>query len=145
MGLFQKKIEPRCTYCARGRALSEDQVICDRKGVMSAGSSCRSFKYDPLKRVPPRPAKADFSRLKEGDYVQLGCGSNLISGFLEEATDYDLILDKNFSQISEVYLGDIEDFARKEKNGRWAVDKSAISVARTNNARGEEIIWLSAI
>ena len=25
MGLFQKKIEPRCTYCARGRALSEDQ------------------------------------------------------------------------------------------------------------------------
>jgi len=54
MGLFQKKIEPRCTYCARGRALSEDQVICDRKGVMSAGSSCRSFKYDPLKRVPPR-------------------------------------------------------------------------------------------
>ena len=57
MGLFQKKIEPRCTYCARGRALSEDQVICDRKGVMSAGSSCRSFKYDPLKRVPPRPAE----------------------------------------------------------------------------------------
>ena len=33
MGLFQKKIEPRCTYCARGRALSEDQVICDRNMV----------------------------------------------------------------------------------------------------------------
>ena len=49
--------------------LSEDQVICDRKGVMSAGSSCRSFKYDPLKRVPPRPAKADFSRLKDEDFV----------------------------------------------------------------------------
>ena len=69
MGLFQKKIEPRCTYCARRRALSEDQVICDRKGVMSAGSRCRSFKYDPLKRVPPRPAKADFSRLKDEDFV----------------------------------------------------------------------------
>ena len=69
MGLFQKKIEPRCTYCARGRALSEDQVICDRKGVMSAGSRCRSFKYDPLKRVPPRPAKADFSRLKDEDFT----------------------------------------------------------------------------
>ena len=69
IGLFQKKIEPRCTYCARGRALSEDQVICDRKGVMSAGSRCRSFKYDPLKRVPPRPAKADFSRLKDEDFV----------------------------------------------------------------------------
>ena len=46
-----------------------DAVICDRKGVMSAGSSCRSFKYDPLKRVPPRPAKADFSRLKDEDFV----------------------------------------------------------------------------
>ena len=55
MGLFQKRSNPRCTYCARGRALSEDQVICDRKGVMSAGSRCRSFKYDPLKRVPPPP------------------------------------------------------------------------------------------
>ena len=68
MGLFQKKIEPAAPTAPVG-ALSEDQVICDRKGVMSAGSSCRSFKYDPLKRVPPRPAKADFSRLKDEDFV----------------------------------------------------------------------------
>lgn len=57
MNLFQKKIEPRCVYCAHGRALGEDQVVCPKKGVMSAGSHCRSFKYDPLKRVPPRPAR----------------------------------------------------------------------------------------
>ena len=117
--------------------------------VSPHGMEVRGGHGDPEGRYAWRPVldpiSLDFSRLKEGDYVQLGCGSNLISGFLEEATDYDLILDKNFSQISEVYLGDIEDFARKEKNGRWAVDKSAISVARTNNARGEEIIWLSAI
>ena len=68
MGLFQKKIEPRCAYCARGRALDGDQVVCPKKGVMSAGSHCRSFKYDPLKRVPPRPAVLDTAKLKEEDF-----------------------------------------------------------------------------
>lgn len=68
MALFQKKIEPRCSYCARSRPLSEEQVVCDKKGVMSAGSHCRAFKYDPLKRVPPRPVKADFTKLKDEDF-----------------------------------------------------------------------------
>ena len=62
MALFQKKIEPRCVYCARSRPLDEEQVVCDKKGVMSAGSHCRSFRYDP------RPAKADFSALKDEDF-----------------------------------------------------------------------------
>ena len=57
MNLYQKKNEPRCTYCTHGRALGEYQVVCPKKGVMAAGSHCRSFRYDPLKRVPPRPAK----------------------------------------------------------------------------------------
>ena len=45
-----------------------DQVVCDKKGVMSGASHCRAFRYDPLKRVPPRPAKADFSGLKDEDF-----------------------------------------------------------------------------
>ena len=57
--LFQKDIEPRCCYCQRGTKLDEEQVLCVKKGVVSPGGSCRSFRYDPLKRVPPRPAKAD--------------------------------------------------------------------------------------
>lgn len=68
MALFQKKIEPRCIYCARSRPLSDEEVICAKKGVMSAGSQCRWFKYDPLKRVPPRPVEADFSDLKDEDF-----------------------------------------------------------------------------
>ena len=68
MGLFQKKIEPRCAYCARGRALDGDQVVCPKKGVMSAGSHCRAFRYDPLKRVPPRPAKLAGVGLKDEDF-----------------------------------------------------------------------------
>ncbi len=68
MALFQKNIDPRCSYCARSRPLDTDQVVCDKKGVMSGASHCRAFRYDPLKRVPPRPAKADFSRLKDEDF-----------------------------------------------------------------------------
>ena len=68
MNLFQKKIEPRCTYCVHGRAMGEDQVVCPKKGVMAAGSRCRSFKYDPLKRVPPRPAKFSSGGLSGDDF-----------------------------------------------------------------------------
>ena len=68
MPLFQKKIEPRCAYCAHGRTLGEDQIICPKKGVMAAGSHCRGFKYDPLKRVPPRPAKLTGLDLNDGDF-----------------------------------------------------------------------------
>ncbi len=69
MSLFQKKIEPRCAYCTRSRTLSETEVVCERKGVISAGSHCRAFRYDPLKRVPPRPMKADFTGLKDEDFT----------------------------------------------------------------------------
>ena len=68
MRLFQKKIEPRCTYCTHGRSMGEEQVVCPKKGVMAAGSHCRSFKYDPLKRVPPRPAKLGGISLSDEDF-----------------------------------------------------------------------------
>lgn len=66
--LFQDKIEPRCAYCARGRVLTDEQVACPKKGVMSAASHCRAFRYDPLRRTPPRPLKAEFSGLKDEDF-----------------------------------------------------------------------------
>ncbi len=69
MSLFQKEIEPRCVYCARGRDLGEDRIGCPRKGVMSAGDSCRAFRYDPLKRVPPRPAKLSLGSLTDEDFT----------------------------------------------------------------------------
>ena len=63
--MFQTSIDPRCAYCTRGRELDQSQIICPKKGVMSAGSHCPSFRYDPLKRVPPRPAKLTGSTLEE--------------------------------------------------------------------------------
>lgn len=69
MILFEKKIDPRCAYCQRCAPLEGGEtVMCLKKGVVSAASHCRSFKYDPLKRVPPRPAAPDFSRLKDEDF-----------------------------------------------------------------------------
>lgn len=68
MSVFAKKIEPRCVYCARGTELNEDQVICRKKGVMSKASSCRAFRYDPLKRVPPKPAMLDLGGLSAEDF-----------------------------------------------------------------------------
>ena len=66
--LFEKKIEPRCAYCARGRVLTEDQIACPKKGVMSAASHCRAFQYDPLRRTPPRPVTAQLTGLKDEDF-----------------------------------------------------------------------------
>ncbi len=66
--LFQKSIEPRCAYCKRGAALDDGSVLCCKRGVVPAGSHCSRFRYDPLKRVPPKPSVPDFSKFKDEDF-----------------------------------------------------------------------------
>jgi len=66
--LFQKKIDPRCAYCAKGAPLEEDKILCAKKGVVSAAGHCGGFKYDPLKRIPPKPAVLDTSKLRDEDF-----------------------------------------------------------------------------
>lgn len=66
--LFQKDIEPRCSYCQRGTKLDEDQILCIKKGVVSPGDSCRAFRYDPLKRTPAPPVTLDLGKLKDEDF-----------------------------------------------------------------------------
>ena len=67
--LLRKDIEPRCAYCKRGEPVSEEEVMCLKKGIVSADGSCRAFRYDPLKRVPPRPVKLNTERLSEEDFT----------------------------------------------------------------------------
>lgn len=67
--LFQKKIDPRCAYCAKAQHLNDQQVVCAKKGVMDVTSHCRAFEYDPLRRTPPRPAKVELSNLKDEDFA----------------------------------------------------------------------------
>ncbi|MDR0314879.1 MAG: hypothetical protein LBH71_02880, partial [Oscillospiraceae bacterium] len=62
--LLNRDISPSCKYCLLGR-MSPDKksILCVKRGVMSLESSCRRFKYDPLKRQPPRlPKIGQFSR-----------------------------------------------------------------------------------
>ena len=53
--MFRKDIEPSCAYCARGAVLSDGNVICEKFGLISPAADCSKFRYDPLKRIPPRP------------------------------------------------------------------------------------------
>ena len=54
--MFRKDIEPRCAYCEHAGEADGTTVLCKRKGSVPPESSCRAFRYDPLKRVPsPHP------------------------------------------------------------------------------------------
>ncbi|MBE6746716.1 MAG: hypothetical protein E7558_04630 [Ruminococcaceae bacterium] len=45
-----------CENCFNGRMTADGQsVLCVRNGVMRPDSTCRKYKYDPLKRRPRRP------------------------------------------------------------------------------------------
>lgn len=67
--LFRKKIPRSCSYCACGTKFDSEQVLCTKRGVVSACASCRKFTYDPCKRVPPKPKALNFSQYKEEDFV----------------------------------------------------------------------------
>ena len=50
-----KELERICRYCEFARTLlEENQMLCEKKGVVDAGYHCRRFCYDPLRRVPTR-------------------------------------------------------------------------------------------
>ncbi len=66
--LFRKKMERSCIYCVHGTALHESQILCTKKGITSADCQCRKFKYDPCKRIPPKPKALDFSKYDREDF-----------------------------------------------------------------------------
>lgn len=66
--LFRKKIPRSCTYCCNGTTLADGQVLCSRRGVVPDDQKCRKFKYDPCKRIPPKPKALDFSQYDDRDF-----------------------------------------------------------------------------
>ena len=66
--LFRKHIEPRCAYCVHGATISETQVACVKRGVVSAEYRCGSFRYEPLRRIPQRPAELPTKKMKAEDF-----------------------------------------------------------------------------
>ncbi len=55
--LYSKSIEPHCAYCSHCTKDTEHQGICDLRGIVALAGKCRKFVYNPLMRVPPKPAR----------------------------------------------------------------------------------------
>ena len=66
--LFRKDIDPRCAYCQRGQQINDREVACVKRGIVPVEDHCRAFRYDPLKRVPPRPAKPAGAGLPDEEF-----------------------------------------------------------------------------
>ena len=65
--LFRRDIEPNCAYCERGERVSDTEIYCARQGTVAADHHCKAFRYDPLKRIPPRPATLK-RKFRESDF-----------------------------------------------------------------------------
>ena len=66
--LFRKKMDRLCAYCQHAGRMDDDHVICQYKGVVCAEGQCRRFRYDPLKRIPPRMKAKSFEALEKEDF-----------------------------------------------------------------------------
>lgn len=72
--LYSKSIEPHCAYCSHCTKDTEHQGVCDLRGIVALAGKCRKFVYNPLMRVPPKPARIR-GRFTDEDF------------FFEERTD----------------------------------------------------------
>ena len=59
---FMKKtkyeVEKICAFCEKSEKIfDDDNMLCEKYGIVPCTYKCRSFSYDPLKRVPPRTPK----------------------------------------------------------------------------------------
>ena len=66
--LFDKNIEPSCSYCLKGRRISNFDVVCEKRGIVPSSGSCSHFSYDPLKREPAKPAVLKTGEFSEEDF-----------------------------------------------------------------------------
>lgn len=66
--LFRKDIEPRCFYCLYASKLDEENMTCRKRGIVKQIGKCRSFRYDPLGRIPPKPAVLRFN-FEDSDFL----------------------------------------------------------------------------
>ena len=69
MKLFRGNIDPRCAYCQFASTLDDRECMCVKRGVVPVEHHCRSFRYDPLRREPPRPAPPNTDHLPEKDFT----------------------------------------------------------------------------
>ena len=68
MKLFRREMDPSCAYCQFASTLNDRECMCVKRGVVPMEHHCRSFRYDPLRREPPRPAPLKTDTLQEKDF-----------------------------------------------------------------------------
>ena len=57
---FNKKLQKSCAYCVHSKILEfSNETVCKKRGVTEVRDYCRSYKYDPLKRVPQKAKISD--------------------------------------------------------------------------------------
>lgn len=66
--LFRKKIDQNCTYCTHCAILDNGIILCSKKGFVTSDKKCCAFRYDPCKRIPPKPKALDFAKYDQEDY-----------------------------------------------------------------------------
>jgi len=67
--LFRKKIARSCEYCSRGTKIDDTTILCVKRGLVTADHSCRKFRYDPCKRIPPKPKALDMTQFDNEDFT----------------------------------------------------------------------------
>ena len=66
--LFRKKTPRSCSICLYSAGLTGHQLLCSKHGVVADSYSCRKFRYDPCKRIPPFVKAPDFEKFKDEDF-----------------------------------------------------------------------------
>lgn len=66
--LFRRKMPRSCSTCLYGTDYSDHQILCTKRGVVTDTDSCRKFRYDPCKRIPPCLKAPNFDHYKDEDF-----------------------------------------------------------------------------
>ncbi len=66
--LFRKKVPHCCAYCVHCAPIEDGLVLCSKRGIRRGEERCFRFRYDPCKRIPPKPKAMDFSKFEEEDF-----------------------------------------------------------------------------
>ena len=66
--LFRKKTPRSCTTCLFATDLSEDTLLCSKRGVVKETSTCTKYRYDHCKLITPCVKAHDFTKYSEEDF-----------------------------------------------------------------------------
>ena len=66
--LFRKKSARAGGACVHCRTWDEGLGRCCKRGVKRSEDRCFRFRYDPCKRIPPKPKALDFSKYESQDF-----------------------------------------------------------------------------